>query len=279
LYAEKYPEKYAGKYRQKYPEFSVHLHEHVYLQLDSDLYLDLNLDLDLNLNLFFFLKSFQQLFRKFFTSLFGLLFDLKYQQLWLSLYLVLCRQTLLRGRSPGRPLHGGIVSRADRRYYIWYLALTQDSARETGTVPSVRRGQTRGESDAAAPCACPLGGTVPASRKPRNKTPGRSARNDGPRSVADDRWDHCHRCVRLMRGIAGRATREANLQAIRRAMARATSGATRRGTGGVSRAAAVRQTRRATGGATDGLTVAATRPATGRTTGQFVEEVHRGFAM
>jgi SAM-dependent methyltransferase len=38
------------------------------------------------------------------------------------------------------------------------------SSRKTGTVPSrgpVRRGQTRGEFDAAAPGACPLGGTVP----------------------------------------------------------------------------------------------------------------------
>ena len=175
------------------------LRRHLRLHLNSNLCLNLSSKLYTELNREKFEKLYQQLFLKLFASLFGLLFDLKYQQLWLSLYLVLCRQTLLRGRSPGRPLHGGIVSRADRRYYIWYLALTQDSARETGTVPSqgpVRRGQTRGESDAAAPCACPLGGTVPASRKPRNKTPGRSARNDGPRRVADDRWNHCHRCVR-----------------------------------------------------------------------------------
>ena len=246
-------------------------HLRLCLDLSSKLYTELNREK--------FEKLYQQLFLKLFASLFGLLFDLKYQQLWLSLYLVLCRQTLLRGRSPGRPLHGGIVSRADRRYYIWYLALTQDSARETGTVPSVRRGQTRGESDAAAPCACPLGGTVPASRKPRNKTPGRSARNDDPVGSQMTGGIIATVACGVMRDLAGRATREANLQAIRRAMARATSGATRRGTGGVSRAAAVRQTRRATGGATDGLTVAATRPATGRTTGQFVEEVHRGFAM
>ena len=163
----------------------------VCLDLSSKLYTELNHEK--------FEKLFQKLFRKSFALLFRLLFDLKYRQLWLSLYLVLCRQTLLGRRPLGRPLGGRIVSRTDRRYYIWYLALTQDSARETGTVPSqgpVRRGQTRGESDAAAPCACPLGGTVPASRKPRNKTPGRSTRNDGPRRVADDRWNHCHRCVR-----------------------------------------------------------------------------------
>ena len=222
---------------------------------------------------------FQKLFRKSFALLFRLLFDLKYRQLWLSLYLVLCRQTLLRGRSPGRPLGGRIVSRTDRRYYIWYLALTQDSARETGTVPSVRRGQTRGESDAAAPCACPLGGTVPASRKPRNKTPGRSARNDDPVGSQMTGGIIATVACGVMRDLAGRATREANLQAIRRAMARATSGATRRGTGGVSRAATGGATRRATGGATDGLTGTATRTAIGRPTGQVAEEVHPGITV
>ena len=107
----------------------AHLRGHVCLQLNSDLCLNLSNELYMELNREQFEKLFQQLFPKFFASLFGLLFDLKYQQLWLSLHLVLYRQMLLRGRSPGRPLGGRIVSRPDRRYYIWCLALTQDSAR------------------------------------------------------------------------------------------------------------------------------------------------------
>ena len=86
------------------------LRRHLRLHLNSNLCLNLSSELYMELNREEFEKLFQKMFRKFFASSFGLLFDLKYQQSWLSLYLVLHRQMLLRGRSPGRPLPGRIVS-------------------------------------------------------------------------------------------------------------------------------------------------------------------------
>jgi hypothetical protein len=107
---EKYPQKYAGKYRQKYPDSCARLRRHVCLRLYLHVHLDLNPELFAELYREKFEKSFQQLFREFFASLFGLLFDLKHLQFQGWSYLVLYRQTLPRGQSLGRPLHGGIVS-------------------------------------------------------------------------------------------------------------------------------------------------------------------------
>jgi hypothetical protein len=103
-------EKFARKYLQKCPQSSADLCRHAYLHLNSDLCLDLNNKLFAELNREKLEKSFQQLFLKSFALSFDSLFVQKYQRLWVLSYLVLCRQTLPRGRPLGRPLHGRIVA-------------------------------------------------------------------------------------------------------------------------------------------------------------------------
>ena len=164
-------------------------------------------------------------------------------------------------RSPGRPLGGRIVSRADRRYYMWCLALTQGPVRLPGTVPASRQtGTAPGTSDASAPWDCPhlaSFSTVPVSLVP--------ARLGvlGDLGGSPSAYAAIGRATRI---ATSRATEKAAAGTTRRAPGRATWTATRAATGCANDRATSRATEHATRTTTRKATGAATCRATERTT-------------